>query len=339
MKPLIIYHADCTDGFAAAFAAWLKFGDEASYAPANYGDAALLLPKSTADSDFNAVYWLNRDIYILDFSLPKQSMDRLFAHAKRVVWLDHHKTAFEMYVGSDLEERVIAESGGLRVGEAPKPETVREVAAFPGKHHVHLHNDKSGALLAWEYFHPGVEVPMLIQHIDDRDRWQFKLEGSKELHAALASLKPWSFLQWDEIYTSESYPATDDGSFYSLLGEGAAILRAQDAHVQFMLKQARKLYLPVWPEGHVVTKEDVAARHGLALNTPSHMSEVGHELANASGTFGLVYYIGSDNKVKCSLRSNGEYDVSAIAKSFGGGGHRNAAGFETDIETLMGWLQ
>lgn len=28
MKPLVIYHANCTDGFGAAFAAWLKLGDE-----------------------------------------------------------------------------------------------------------------------------------------------------------------------------------------------------------------------------------------------------------------------------------------------------------------------
>jgi len=37
MEPLkeivIIYHADCPDGFGAAYAAWKKFGDKASYLP------------------------------------------------------------------------------------------------------------------------------------------------------------------------------------------------------------------------------------------------------------------------------------------------------------------
>jgi hypothetical protein len=28
MKPLILYHANCTDGFGAAFSAWCKFGDD-----------------------------------------------------------------------------------------------------------------------------------------------------------------------------------------------------------------------------------------------------------------------------------------------------------------------
>ena len=36
MKPLVIYHANCTDGFGAAFAAWLKLGDEAEYLPMEY---------------------------------------------------------------------------------------------------------------------------------------------------------------------------------------------------------------------------------------------------------------------------------------------------------------
>ena len=79
---------------------------------------------------------------------------------------------------------------------------------------------------------------------------------------------------------------------------------------------------------------------GLAANCPFHLqSDVGHELANQSGTFGLLWCIDKDNRCKCSLRSNGEYDVSAIAKAFGGGGHRNAAGFQVDIQTLLGWIK
>ena len=49
--------------------------------------------------------------------------------------------------------------------------------------------------------------------------------------------------------------------------------------------------------------------------------------------------IDKDGQCKCSLRSNGDYDVSAIAKAFGGGGHRNAAGFTTDIQTLLEWIK
>jgi len=140
----------------------------------------------------------------------------------------------------------------------------------------------------------------------------------------------WTFEQWRVKFL---------GHESELIAEGAAILRAQDAHVKSMLKQARKCKIvQPMPNGGYTTQDFVSA-YGLALNTPMHGSEVGHELANQSGTYGLVWYMGADLRIKCSLRSNGDYDVSAIARSFGGGGHKNAAGFETDIDTLMSWLK
>lgn len=443
MKPLVIYHADCTDGYGAAFAAWMKLGDEAEYVPMNYNS---INPADLADLTDD------REVYILDFSLPRVQMDSVFRLAKRVVWLDHHASVMKEWgegsVPAGVEVRLSNEhiayvdpddydkiknfswsehvkggavawnpSQGINVYMhhliLPKKEgfvidhinrnsldnrqcnlryatrsqngangvwnearykgvtqhgkgfkaqitvnyenkvigtfpTEEEAARaydeearkqwglfartnfdqrepFPPNAHVVLNNNKSGALLAWEYFHPGTEVPILIQHIDDRDRWQWKMEGSAKIHAALGSMAPWSFDQWEELIADEHY-----GSLFS---EGCAILRAQKQHVERMAKQARKCVIPY---SEVPTPKPVAI--GLAVNTPLHQSEVGHELANASGTYGLVWYLGSDGRVRCSLRSNGDYDVSSIARSFGGGGHRNAAGFETDLETLMSWL-
>ena len=42
---VVIYHGRCRDGFAAAYAAWKKFGDKASYLPFLYTD-----PKACAAS-------------------------------------------------------------------------------------------------------------------------------------------------------------------------------------------------------------------------------------------------------------------------------------------------
>lgn len=308
MKPLVIFHDKCTDGFAAAFAAWLKFGDEAEYLPMNYSDTS---------PDVMAEECREREVFILDFSFKRPVMDHIFASAGRVVWLDHHKTAFEMWCGEGYPERYEKNTSG-----------------FSDNPYIVLDNNKSGAMLAWEYFHPDKEVPMLIRHIDDRDRWQFKLDGSKELHAALASMQPWSFEQWNDILD-----LTDDVAMPDLYLEGSAILRAQDAAVERMVKQARKCDLS-HIQGCLLGEDETSkSLGGLACNSQNHISELGHELANQSGTFGLVWYLGQDNKVKCSLRSNGDYDVSAIAKALGGGGHLNASGFETDIYTVMGWLK
>ena len=310
-KPLVIYHADCTDGYGAAFAAWLKLGDEAEYLPMQYGDERT-----------KPVVYADREVYILDFSFPRPVIEYIFGHASRIVWLDHHASAFEMWCGK--YER----------GMFWPEETTDE------RRYIRLDDNKSGAMLAWEYFHPGTEIPLLIQHIDDRDRWQFKLEGSKELHAALSSLKPWSFEQWRDLFMLEDHHG--DGPFFIdekcrvMRISGAAILRAQDAAVAQAVKHARRVYVPCeLSSPHFLD----STANGLAVSCPLHQSEIGHELANKSGTFGLIWYMKEDGSIICSLRSNGDYDVSAIANAFGGGGHKNAAGFQTDMQTLMGWLK
>ena len=207
-------------------------------------------------------------------------------------------------------------------------------------------------MLAWEYFHPGEEIPQFIRHIDDYDRWQFKIEGTKAFNKALWSYAPWSFKQWQHEWDSTWGYSSADGleGMPNFIQEGEAILRAHDQNVQSVVKgSARECTVDVltpackanpnhpanWGNGSWSNPK------GLAANCPPHLtSDVGHELANQSGTFGLCWTLGQSGTVaKCSLRSNGEYDVSAIARTFGGGGHRNAAGFEVDIQTLLGWLK
>jgi oligoribonuclease NrnB/cAMP/cGMP phosphodiesterase (DHH superfamily) len=313
MKPLVIYHKNCADGFGAAFAAWLKFGDDAYYIPVQYGTV-----QTVGDFDEKiATFTQERDIYILDFSFPKVVMDTLFKYGKHVIWLDHHKTAFELYnMSPNLE--------GVEGADAHECEV-------PNRHWVELDNNRSGAVLAWEYFHPDKQIPALIKHIDDYDRWQFKLEGTKEFNKALWVHAPWTFKQWEAILFWGSVETE------RMIQEGTAILLAHDKNVMSIVEGA----------GKSCTIQDPNPDHnempwwtGLSANCPPHLSsDVGHQLANRSETFGLLWYINKEGKCLCSLRSNGKYDVSAIAKKFGGGGHMNAAGFEIPIQTLLEWIK
>ena len=307
MKPLVIYHDNCADGFGAAFAAWLKFGDEAEYRACQYGR-----------DDFEEGETVQgREVYILDFSFPRDMMEWLFAGAKKVVWLDHHKTAFEMWCGG------IPDVGIWR-------EDSWHDGATPRSHYILLDNNKSGAMIAWEYFHPEKEVPMLIKHIDDYDRWQFKLENTKPFIKALWSYAPWSFEQWRTEFAE---------GYYGFIKEGAAILRAHEQNVDAIIEGAVRYCKLTGPIPLSCADLDDESKKGLAANCPPHLaSDVGHELANRSGTYGLLWHINTEGKCLCSLRSNGSYDVSDIAKAFGGGGHKNAAGFQVDIQTLLSWI-
>jgi len=300
-ETVVFYHDHCTDGFGAAFMAYKALGrPNVQYVPCNYNDAPPLVS-----------LYKDRRVFILDFSFPLPVMQDIEKHAEHVTWLDHHKTAFEM-MGQDVNAIY----------------TVSD-----GKQDIILDNTRSGALLAFDWFFGrglSVAVPKLIAHIDDRDRWQFHMRSSREVHAALQLLKPWTFEQWDRL---NHQIEGDYDAYTKLVDKGAAALEVEQRQVT---SAALKAYdCTIFFED---AQGDLQRAKGLAINSTVHMSEVGHELANACGTYGLIYYIDKDASVKCSLRSNGDYDVSAIAKVFGGGGHKNAAGFTTSFNILKQFI-
>jgi len=173
-------------------------------------------------------------------------------------------------------------------------------------------------MIAWCFF-TDAPTPMLIRHIDDYDRWQLKHEWTKDFNKALWCLAPWNFEQWDLIanYTGEQYVA-----FVSM---GSALLRDHSARVSKHVEHSRMC--------------SIAGKPGRAINAPGYVSsDAGHELAVQSGTYGMTYTVDDHLMVKVSLRSNGDYDVSALAKTLGGGGHRNAAGFECTLNQLINLL-
>lgn len=334
LPPLVLYHANCADGFGAAFAAWKVFGDKAEYVPVQYDKTLYYAESGLLAVAGDKVYEIaDRTVYILDFSFSKDVMDSLFAIAgTRIVWLDHHKTAFDMY--------------GLTVNTGDSTfSTELDVFQFerPSNSYVCLDNTRSGALIAWEYFHPMTPAPLLIKHLDDYDRWVFKIPGTKEFNKALWSLAPWNFQQWDELVDTLREYANE---YYDI---GAAILRAHDQNVQSVLTSTRRECTLTWYESckidnpHEDNKTLSSARQvsavGLSSNCPAHLaSDVGHALAVESRTYGLCWYMESAGLIKCSLRSTGSYDVSIIASKFGGGGHKTAAGFTCSMDTLSKFL-
>jgi len=68
-------------------------------------------------------------------------------------------------------------------------------------------------------------------------------------------------------------------------------------------------------------------------NATVFFSEVGEALLdmNPTAPFSAYYSDRGDGKRQWGLRSRPEFDCSVVAKAFGGGGHKQAAGF---IESL-----
>ena len=74
-----------------------------------------------------------------------------------------------------------------------------------------------------------------------------------------------------------------------------------------------------------------------AVNATENRSAIGHALAGSARfdrQWGCVYRLNLD-RVSATLYSIGDVDVSGIAASYGGGGHRNAAGFSVSLKTWV----
>ena len=255
----VLYHANCDDGFGAAYAAWCKFGDQARYIPVQYGQP---MPR---------VEGADR-VYILDFSYPRAELVALDSICSLRV-LDHHKTAQEDLDGLDF-------------------------ATFD--------MDKSGAVLAWEHFHPAISIPRLLEYVQDRDLWRKAMPYSDE-HTAWRRSYPHDFDTWTSL------EGRTRGKQW--IAEGQAILRSEQKQIEARVSQA--------------VETEVGGYTILAANETQHFSEVAGELAqNSFYPFGACYFIRGDGLKQWSLRSIGEFDVSEVAKLYGGGGHRNAAGFQ-----------
>jgi len=269
---IVIYHDNCSDGAGAAYAAWTKLGDAAEYVPAHYGNEP---PDVTG-----------KEVYIVDFSYPREVLLDMQQKAKSLLVLDHHKTAEADLKGLDF-------------------------AVFD--------MERSGCLIAWNYFRPDELPPKALVFIQDRDLWKFAFPETRDFCTGLrATMNDFRDLDWI---------STDDA-----IELGAALNAEFDRDLDTLEKRAY-LMLVVNEVGEVLS--------GLAVNaTAKYASELGNRLAKKSA-FGCVYsYDGSRKEWQYSLRSTNEGpDVSSIAKRHGGGGHRNAAGFAgKDAPDFEGWV-
>jgi len=165
--------------------------------------------------------------------------------------------------------------------------------------------NRSGAGLAWDYFIPAPR-PWVVDYIEDRDLWRHALPDSKAINAYLSVL-PFEFDEWTKA--AESVKPEEAAAL------GAIVVKKTDQYVREVLKNARRVTF----EGHAVPI--VNARQ-------VDISELLDQLAQGE-PFAMGWWQRADGEYQYSFRSRGEFDVSELAKKYGGGGHKNAAGFES----------
>jgi oligoribonuclease NrnB/cAMP/cGMP phosphodiesterase (DHH superfamily) len=321
LQPLVsvLYHADCLDGFGAAYAAWRHFGDAAIFHPMHHGE-----PLDTAEI-------AGHQVFILDFSFPPETLEKMAALAKSVVQIDHHASAL-----SDWSGRFSTTETGLHNYEHP---TLPLRVIFDLK--------KSGARLAWEHFHPHATPPLVILHIEDQDMWRFALPGTRPFCRALRLL-PFDLHIWHQLISET--PNERSQRYTEAMAQGTAIEHYFHREIENLGQSTLRTSARVRGEPvdalqaqrhgqEIISDGDLAwlAIRGTAINANAlFASELGNSLAEQSGSFGLIWQLSGNGDIKASLRSKGNtLDVSLIATRYGGGGHPNAAGFRMPAKQFL----
>jgi len=175
--------------------------------------------------------------------------------------------------------------------------------------------NKSGALLAWNYLFPKKKAPRLIRYVSDRDLFRLDLPNSLAINEVIQS----NFIETiNDFKTFKKLQAKleNQKGLKITIQDGKAILKAKEAMVRLSIRRGLHFL-------------EIGGYRVPVVNTSTLETEIGNRLAESypDCKFGATYYDIGNGIENWSLRSIGKFDVSQVALLFGGGGHKNAAGF------------
>jgi hypothetical protein len=303
---IVIYHDDADGRCAAAIAgrAAMESGlFYAQYIAVDYGAAVPDLYAMGFDAGCGDEVWL------VDFSFRPDDMRELVERAKgRVVWIDHHYTAIA---------------------------ALDEFKDLPGVRK----DGVAASLLVWNFVYPDreSEIPWAVRFIADRDVWRFYYgDWSHFFYEAFIALEDTSpnARIWEKLFRDTApcqWPELDfpSGCEFTLdmLERGQVLRSARISQLRYTARWlGRELNLEV---------QDGAGRsfgyRAMIINCHGS-GDLGVVIQDMGFDVAWCYVqrkVGDRVLWKHSLYSR-VLDVGAVCKAFGGGGHKGAAGFETE---------
>lgn len=298
---LCIYHGNCADGFGAAWAVKEALGDSVEFHAGAY---------QRPPPNVNG-----KKVILVDFSYPPETLMAMIEDAYSILVIDHHKSAMEAMEKHEWPSWLTTDmskyTGPVDFTRYQQNLYQDECENCGSRIYFYFDMDRSGAMMAWDFFHPEKDAPPLIGHIQDRDLWKFELEGTRQIQAALFSY-PYDFDIWDSLMHKPE----------ALKLEGYAIERKHFKDIHEFIGVAASTHNI---GGHIVP----------TLNAPYFWSSDAGHIMSKGHPFAACYWH-TDTGMTFSLRSDDDgLDVSEIALKFGGGGHKNAAGFSIDHHNIL----
>ena len=184
-----------------------------------------------------------------------------------------------------------------------------------------LDGTKSASDLTWEFFYPNKTIPESIYLIGRFDVWdhlknwdthilpfQYGLKLEKDTKTPKSDI-------WKDIFK--------DKINSEILQNGRIVLKHAKNEAEYLYDK-------------MSTNKIINNLTWKIINTPTAPDAFDHILDWQTFDVFCTYRIGQ-YFCSASLRSNSEIDVAKIAEKYGGGGHKNSAGFKTkNIKIFLG---
>jgi len=184
---LCLYHDDA-DGRCSAAIVRRALGKPVILQSMDYGDP---VPWETVEQVHQVI--------IVDFSLPKETLNRIMSTTS-LVWIDHHKTALD-----DL----------------------KDLADLPGMRDL----DQAACVLTWEFYFPDEPLPKAVSYIGDRDIWRHEFPQTKAFNEGLyfEDSRPFNDQLWELLLN-------DDPTFVSeIIERGEVLYHARMISIERMI--------------------------------------------------------------------------------------------------------
>ncbi|WP_268765630.1 hypothetical protein [Methanosarcina mazei] len=175
--------------------------------------------------------------------------------------------------------------------------------------------EKAACVLTWEYTHPDhVSPPEAVAYIGDKDMWRFEYPETRAFSAGFSLMvKTPDDPLWDMLLGS-GYKETVN----RMISIGELLLESQNYKLQ-----------KAFDRGVDYTFHNWKAR---LVNTTGNISELGEFIYRKPEYDIAVMWQAVEDMIVFSLRSDSgnsdSPDCAKIAQQYGGGGHKNAAGFQ-----------
>lgn len=294
------YHGDA-DGRCAGYWVSKGYGIKdcigATYSPSTYELETTITIPQFIEINYGKPFPLDtilkdETVYIVDYSIEPEEMEQLLEITPNVIWIDHHKTAIEKYAD------FLYPIAGLR----------KDGIAGCMLTYCYLNiMCENGKLVRPFGMWMTDSAPTFTKLIADWDVWKFEFgDDTKNFITA--------FNAYDFAPKSDNWETFADGDAFTfdLIHQGKTIRRYRD---HWAAEYCRTHGFEVTVDGHKV----------YALNLGLCNSEYFLSIRDGYNIFMPFSFDGE--KWIFSLYSSC-VDVSAIAKKYGGGGHRGASGFQ-----------